>query len=74
MRFDPFPRFFPLDRAVPLSDAVFAVVMTLLVLGIEVPSESGLSGAALDATNGPSLRCSLSRIWSSRWFFIRCGG
>lgn len=49
MRLDPFPRFFPMDRAVPLSDAVFAVVMTLLVLGIEVPSESGLSGAALDA-------------------------
>ena len=47
MQLDPFPRFFPLDRAVPLSDAVFAVVMTLLVLGIEVPSESGLDGAAL---------------------------
>lgn len=48
MKLDPFPRFFPMNRAVPLSDAVFAVVMTLLVLGIEVPSESGLSGAALD--------------------------
>lgn len=49
MKIDPFPRFFPMDRAVPLSDAVFAVVMTLLVLGIEVPSESELSGAALEA-------------------------
>lgn len=44
MKLDPLPRFFPLDRAKALSDAVFAVVMTLLVLGIEVPQEGMLSG------------------------------
>jgi uncharacterized membrane protein len=49
MKFDPFPRFFPLDRAAAFSDGVFAVVITILVLGIEVPSESGLSGDALAA-------------------------
>ena len=49
MKLDPFPRFFPLDRAAAFSDGVFAVVITLLVLGIEVPSESGLTGAELDA-------------------------
>ena len=49
MKLDPFPRFFPLDRAIPFSDAVFAVVITLLVLGIEVPSEGNLSGAELEA-------------------------
>lgn len=37
MELDPLPRFFPLDRAKGLGDAVFAVVITLLVLGIEVP-------------------------------------
>ena len=33
----PLPRFMPLERTVALSDGVFAVVITLLVLGIELP-------------------------------------
>jgi uncharacterized membrane protein len=49
VKLDPFPRFFPLDRAAAFSDGVFAVVITILVLGIEVPSETGLSGDALAA-------------------------
>ena len=35
---EPLPRYFPLDRVVAFSDGVFAVVITILVLGIEVPS------------------------------------
>lgn len=45
----PLPRVFPPDRTVALSDAVFAVVITLLVLGIEVP-ESGVTEVELAAT------------------------
>jgi uncharacterized membrane protein len=36
---EPLPRYFPLDRIVAFSDGVFAVVITILVLGIEVPAE-----------------------------------
>ena len=43
---EPFPRFFPLDRVVAFSDGVFAVVITILVLGIEVPSDVALDAAA----------------------------
>ena len=44
---EPLPRFVPLDRMVAFSDGVFAVVVTLLVLGIEVPSEAVLTGPGL---------------------------
>ena len=44
---EPLPRFVPLDRMVAFSDGVFAVVITLLVLGIEIPSNAVLTGSAL---------------------------
>jgi uncharacterized membrane protein len=44
---EPLPRFVPLDRMVAFSDGVFAVVITLLVLGIEIPSDAVLTGSAL---------------------------
>ena len=45
MPFEPLPRFFPLERAITFSDGVFAVVITILVLGIEVPSDIALDAA-----------------------------
>jgi len=47
MKPTPLPRFVPLERTTALSDAVFAVVMTLLVLGIEVPEGGTLVGPEL---------------------------
>ena len=41
MKIAPLPRLFPLERTLALSDGVFAVVITLLVLGIEVPQGGG---------------------------------
>jgi len=43
MKLEPLPKSFPLDRAIALSDAVFAVVMTLLVLSIDVPGDGELT-------------------------------
>ncbi len=46
---EPLPRFFPLERVVAFSDGVFAVVITILVLGIELPSDGLLDAAAIAA-------------------------
>ena len=47
MALEPLPRFFPLERAITFSDGVFAVVITILVLGIEVPSDIALDAAEI---------------------------
>jgi uncharacterized membrane protein len=44
---EPLPRFFPLERVIAFSDGVFAIVLTILVLGIEVPSDVALDAAAM---------------------------
>jgi uncharacterized membrane protein len=43
----PLPRFFPLERTITFSDGVFAVVITILVLGIEVPEDVALDPASI---------------------------
>ena len=49
MRIAPLPRLLGKDRTVALSDGIFAVVMTILVLGIEVPDGGALTGPELAA-------------------------
>ena len=44
---EPLPRFVPLDRMVAFSDGVFAVVITVMVLGIEVPSDAELRNSKI---------------------------
>jgi uncharacterized membrane protein len=41
------PEFFAPERTAAFSDAIFAVVMTLLVLGIDIPSDSADTAAEL---------------------------
>jgi uncharacterized membrane protein len=42
---EPLPRFVPIDRLAAFSDGVFAVGITVLVLGIDIPSDVVLTGA-----------------------------
>ena len=44
---EPLPRYFPLERVIAFNDGVFAVVITILVLGIEVPSDVVLDSTAI---------------------------
>lgn len=44
---EPLPRYLPIERVVAFSDGVFAVVITVLVLGIEVPSDIALDPSAI---------------------------
>ena len=41
------PRYFPLERVIAFNDGVFAVVITILVLGIEVPTDVALDASAI---------------------------
>jgi uncharacterized membrane protein len=52
---EPLPRFVPPDRAISFSDGVFAVVITVLVLGIAIPSDTVLVGRALAVERGKLL-------------------
>jgi uncharacterized membrane protein len=48
MKFEsPLPEFLPTERLGTFSDGVFAVVITILVLGIEIPSDSATTAAEL---------------------------
>lgn len=44
---EPLPRYFPLERVIAFSDGVFAVVITVLVLGIEVPADVTLDPSSI---------------------------
>lgn len=44
---EPLPRYFPLERVIAFNDGVFAVVITILVLGIEVPTDVALDPSAI---------------------------
>lgn len=46
---EPLPRFFPIERVIAFSDGVFAVVITILVLGIELPADLSLDPASIAA-------------------------
>jgi uncharacterized membrane protein len=71
MKLTPLPRFFPLDRTVALSDAVFAVVMTLLVLGIEVPESGELTGPAVGEKLGHQLLVYFVSFWIVAMFWAQ---
>jgi len=47
MKIAPLPRLLAVERTVALSDGIFAVVITILVLGIEVPDGGMISGPEL---------------------------
>lgn len=49
MKLAPLPRLVAVDRSVAFADGVFAVVITLLVLGIEVPDGGRVAGPELVA-------------------------
>ena len=57
---DPTPRFFDPTRTITFTDAVFAIVITILVLGIEAPSTLDVSTAEFEEIR----RNSAHQLWA----------
>jgi uncharacterized membrane protein len=73
------PRFFPLERTIAFSDGVFAVVITILVLGIEVPEDVALDPASIAHVRDKFLHqilvygvtfCLLAMYWAQHSLFF----
>ena len=58
-REEPIPRFFAPTRTIAFTDGVFAIVITILVLGIEAPSTLDVSTAEFEEIR----RTSAHQLW-----------